>query len=116
MFEVTKEFNFCAAHHLPNHPTCGVVHGHNYRVLVTFASEKLDEMGMVADFGHIKQSIDPIISRFDHSYLNENMTNMLFPTAEEIAKRIFDSVDHYPHLLKSVTVFETPTSSARYSE
>ncbi len=114
MFEVTKEFKFCAAHYLPGHPTCGKVHGHNYRVLVTEAGENLNEEGMVVDFHDMKEVIDPIIALLDHGTLNDHV---LIPTAEGIAKFISDEI--HKRLTAGpthVTVFETPTCSARYSQ
>jgi 6-pyruvoyltetrahydropterin/6-carboxytetrahydropterin synthase len=122
MYSVTKEFNFCAAHQLPGHETCGVLHGHNYKVLVTFASDTLNDYGMVIDFGRIKNVVGPFIDHLDHSNLNEIMEDVLsHPTAENIAWYIYTKLlttkDVYiVRRLRSVTVYETPTSYATYSK
>jgi len=117
MFEVTKEFEFCAAHYLPSHDVCGKMHGHNYRVLVTFMNRSLDKKGMVLDFKRIKEIVAPVITGMDHGILNELMP---MSTAEYIAKyifnRLFFATTRTSARIKCVTVFETPTSSARYSE
>ena len=119
MFEVTKEFNFCAAHFLPGHEKCGKMHGHNYRVLVTFRAHELREGQMVVDFNEIKRAVGPIIDDLDHICLNEHIAFGDWPTtAEEIAGYIFRRIKKYAEVacLYSVTVFETPTSSATYRE
>lgn len=118
MNSVTKEFNFCAAHQLPGHATCGVLHGHNYRVLVTFASDHLDDYGMVIDFGRIKDAVGPLIDFLDHSNLNETI-NVKTPTAENIAMYLASLIQltsdkDVADKLRSVRVYETPTSCATF--
>ncbi len=115
MMEVTKEFEFCAAHFLPGHKVCGEMHGHNYRVLVTFAGD--DTENMLIDFKDIKTRVAPILELLDHSTLNNVI---LYPTAENIAKYIFNSLVGHDRQgedcsLNSVTIYETPTSFVRYT-
>ncbi len=51
MFEVSVEQSFAAGHALRNyHGKCENVHGHNYKVRVTVAGERLDETGLLVDF------------------------------------------------------------------
>jgi len=117
MLTVTKEFWFCASHELPGHPTCGVNHGHNYKVEVTFQGEDYEDM--VIDFKRIKEVVKPIIDQLDHSYLNNQIP---FPTAENTAKWIYYQIVHQvassevSEKLLEVAVWETPTSSARYRQ
>lgn len=68
MFQVSKEFWFCAAHRLEGHPKCGRLHGHNYKVTVFMVMNTL-ENGMVIDFGDLKEAVKPIIDSLDHMYL-----------------------------------------------
>ena len=121
---VTKEFEFCAAHYLPGHELCGRMHGHNYRVLVTFEGGASQDQDMVVDFKQIKKVIQPIINHLDHTLLNElnaavlpnfDFALLAIPTAENIAKVIFHSIPELVGvLLTEVIVYETPTCSARY--
>ena len=119
MLTVRKEFEFCAAHSLPGHEKCGYVHGHNYKVVVCF--QGLNEDDMVVDFGTIKEQVKPLVDQLDHRNLNDFITH---PTAENIAKMIFNSIREHrwsmsPGMAKKlvyVEVWETPTTCARYSE
>ena len=116
MYKITKEFSFCASHRLEGLPAdhpCIKVHGHNYIVVVELQSAVLDKTGMVVDYRKldlIKQYID---NHFDHNHLNDILE--VNPTAENIAKHIFDIFDKtYPQLI-SVMVKEDNTKSVRYS-
>ena len=115
MYIIKKEFHFCASHQLKglpeNHP-CGRMHGHNYIVIMELQSEKLDENGFVLDYGELKDIEEFLNSVFDHRHLNYSMSKN--PTAENIAKYIFDSFRTlYPQLI-AVTVKETPKTEATY--
>lgn len=119
MLTATKEFSFCAAHYLPGHECCGVLHGHNYQVFVTFEACD-DEDDMVVDFGKMKQHIKPIIDELDHRYLNDVLS---YPSAENIARYLFDRIQekvaYHTDFLKAelvdVLIYESLTSYVRYS-
>ena len=117
MFELTKEFSFHAAHSLKFLPVshkCSRLHGHTYRVLFTVGGELDPDRGWVVDFGEMARAADELYHELDHHYLNE-IEGLEEPTAELIAKYIFDRlVRRFPGLLR-VTVYETPTSSCTYS-
>lgn len=69
---VTRKFTFEAAHFLPGHPTCGNMHGHSYKMEVTFAGEVNPVSGMIVDFGDIKSLVaSSVIDKVDHKILNE---------------------------------------------
>jgi 6-pyruvoyltetrahydropterin/6-carboxytetrahydropterin synthase len=116
MFYVTKEFIFDAAHNLLSyHGKCEKLHGHTYKVQITVVGEPAEE-GMVIDFLELKAiARSKAIDLLDHSYINEIISQ---PTAENIARWIFERVS--PELEREncrvyeVTVWETPTSSAKY--
>jgi len=120
MYTISKEFYFSAGHHLnglpENHP-CSRKHGHNYTVIVELRSPKLDKNYFVQDYNDLKQIKDFIDNEFDHRYLNDLPDFDLLdrqPTAENIAKVLFDIFKpHYP-LLNAITVKETDKTSARY--
>ena len=115
MFKITKEFEFCASHNLcdleDGHP-CMRVHGHNYKVIVELESETLNKDGFVCDyrkFEPIKKMLD---EQFDHRHLNDFLPFQ--PSAENIAKHLFEIIIVTFPQLKAVTVSETPKTFARY--
>ena len=44
------------------------IHGHSYIVEIFLTSDKIDNGGMIADFGLLKTTIKDFIDAFDHSY------------------------------------------------
>lgn len=69
-YNVTKTTEISVAHqlsHLPPENPCSRLHGHNLVISITISSERLDNDGMVVDFGLIAAWI----RRCDHRNLNE---------------------------------------------
>lgn len=123
MFELTTIVEFEAAHCLPDYPgKCNRLHGHNWKVEVTIAGEKLDRLGMLIDFRELKQEVNKIIDTLDHYYLNElEPFQQINPTAENIAYYIYTklsvSLNNKNGLcVKLVKVWESPHSAAVYKE
>ena len=121
MFEVTIEQTFAAGHALRNyHGKCENVHGHNYRCQVTVEGEELDGTGLLMDFVALKKAVNEVIDRLDHQWLNDYPPfTVLNPSAENIAKYIYDEVNQgiRPETgvrIGSVKLWETDTSSATY--
>ena len=72
MYEVTINTHFSAAHRLRHYNgECERLHGHNWNVTVSIASDKLNELGMVMDFKVLKSKTNALMDEFDHQYLNE---------------------------------------------
>jgi 6-pyruvoyltetrahydropterin/6-carboxytetrahydropterin synthase len=125
MFEVTVEDSFAAGHYLRNYRgKCENPHGHNYKVRVTLAGKELDKAGLLLDFKDLRDVMKPIIDRLDHQMINEKepFTN-LNPSAENLAKYFYDETNSRLHSstngrvrVKTVTIFETDTTTATYSE
>jgi 6-pyruvoyltetrahydropterin/6-carboxytetrahydropterin synthase len=125
---ITKEFQFCAGHRLFGYTgPCKNIHGHNYKVQVTFNGNSLDGMGFLVDFSVLKEKINPIINELDHCImlnsfdplvgLLHGLTEMVIlpnnPTVENIAKLLFKKIDQAGIenvTLESVKVWETDTS------
>jgi 6-pyruvoyltetrahydropterin/6-carboxytetrahydropterin synthase len=107
------EFTFAAAHRLPRYDgPCFRMHGHNYRCQVAVEGEVDPRTGMVADFGRIKELVqEHVLARCDHRTLNDFLDN---PTAENIARWIFEVME--PHLagLAEVRLFEIPDCCVVY--
>jgi 6-pyruvoyltetrahydropterin/6-carboxytetrahydropterin synthase len=122
MYTVRVEADFSAAHFLSHYRgKCENLHGHNYRVRLWARGTGLDEGGMLADFGIIKKMLRDITGELDHHNLNDVPWFQHDPSAERIARYIFDkavsgfqSAGLDPALLWAVDVFETPGSMARY--
>ena len=115
MYKITKEFAFCASHELKNltaeHP-CMRLHGHNYIVIFELQSDKLDEAGMLVDYHKLAVVKNFIDTKLDHRHLNDVMD--VIPTAENIAKYLFDNFSQTFPELNGVIVKETPKTSATY--
>jgi 6-pyruvoyltetrahydropterin/6-carboxytetrahydropterin synthase len=125
MFEVTVEDSFAAGHYLRNYRgKCENPHGHNYKVRVTLAGEELDKAGLLLDFKDLRDVMKPVIDRLDHQMINDVAPfTELNPSAENLAKYFFGETNRRLHSstngrvrVKTVTVFETDTTTATYSE
>jgi len=131
MYSVTKMIDFCYGHRLLNYEgRCRYLHGHNARVEIELASERLDRRGMVRDFNEIKQAIHTWIDReLDHKMLLnrrdpvlpvlQRLGEPLFvmddnPTAEAIARLIFDYTASQGFPVTMVRLWETQRSVAAY--
>jgi 6-pyruvoyltetrahydropterin/6-carboxytetrahydropterin synthase len=66
---IAKDFHWEMGHRLPFHNGgCKNIHGHSYRMRVELAG-RLDATGMVMDYFDMKELIDPLVARIDHSFL-----------------------------------------------
>jgi 6-pyruvoyltetrahydropterin/6-carboxytetrahydropterin synthase len=119
MYSVRVEDGFSAAHFLQSyHGKCEKLHGHNYRVRVTVEGTRLDEGGMLVDFGVLKGALGKITAELDHSSLNDHPAfSDGSPSAERIARFVFDRMrGELPAVkLSLVEVFETERNRATYS-
>ena len=131
MFNVSREIDFCYGHRLLNYPgKCRHLHGHNGRVVITFEASGLDDRGMVLDFSEIKRVVSRWIDEnLDHRMiLNrtdpavpvlEGLGEPMYlidvnPTAENIARLIFDVARGQGFPVVDVRLWETPHCCARY--
>ena len=125
MFEVSVEESFAAGHALRGYRgKCENPHGHNYKVRVTLRGAELDRAGLLLDFKDLKEVMKHVIDRLDHQMLNDiEPFVQLNPSAENIARYFYDetntrlkSVTSGRVQVKDVTIWETDTTTARYSE
>jgi 6-pyruvoyltetrahydropterin/6-carboxytetrahydropterin synthase len=131
MYIITKEIHFCYGHRLMQYDgKCRVPHGHNGKVAIDLASETLDQLGMVVDFTDIKRVIQRWIDdALDHRMLLrwddplatwlKDMGEPCFvmeqnPTAEAIARLIFEYAAAQGFPVVEVRLWETPDSYATY--
>jgi 6-pyruvoyltetrahydropterin/6-carboxytetrahydropterin synthase len=113
---LSKSFSFEAAHRLPLFPEghkCRGLHGHSFHFEILVEGEIQPQTGVLVDYGDIKRAVEPIIDRLDHKYLNE-IEGLENPTAEYLAKWIFDRVKSALPMLSAVVVKETCSSSCEY--
>jgi 6-pyruvoyltetrahydropterin/6-carboxytetrahydropterin synthase len=121
MFELKVVTYFAAAHQLKMvAKKCENLHGHNWKVEVCVAGEKLNEAGVLVDFGVLKQNVSEIMARLDHNFLNEleYFNDSYPPSSENIAQYIANSLQT---MLKdseirvtSVTAWESENACATY--
>ena len=132
MYLVTKRIEFCYGHRLLDYQgMCQHPHGHNAVVEVDVRTDALDNRNMVVDFSDIKRIVKGWIDReLDHKMIlrsDDPLTPILEglgepvyklesnPTAERIARLIFDVAREQGLPVSRITVWETPTSWATYS-
>jgi 6-pyruvoyltetrahydropterin/6-carboxytetrahydropterin synthase len=120
MYELKVVTKFAAAHQLTMVGSkCENMHGHNWKVEVYVTGVKLDEGGVVMDFGAIKKHVAEIMSLLDHKYLNElehfqqnqpSSENIAYFVATELKQRI----DNSSVRVSRVTAWESDDASATY--
>lgn len=131
MFRVTQEIEFCYGHRLLNYSgKCRYLHGHNGRAVIVMEGPQLDARGMLVDFSEIKGELRTWINeQLDHRMILNEQDPVLpllrdsqepvyvidaNPTAENIAKLIFDHAMLREFPVVEVSLWETPRSCATY--
>lgn len=121
-FVLKTLLDFAAAHSLRGYPgDCAKLHGHNWKIEVQVAGQKLNEVGMVIDFKEIKKHAKEVVKELDHTFLNDHPhfkdTN---PTAENIAVYLFQQIQSRIQTdvvkMHSITVWENDRNCVTYSE
>jgi 6-pyruvoyltetrahydropterin/6-carboxytetrahydropterin synthase len=132
MFTVTREFTFCYGHRLLHYSgKCRHLHGHNGKAVITVSAETLDALGMVMDFSKLKRIVGGWLDEtLDHKMLLHKDDPMLpflqqqnepvyvldvNPTAENIARLIYDYTVSQGFAVVEVVLWETENCFARYS-
>ncbi len=120
MYELKVVTHFAAAHRLKMVAAkCENLHGHNWKVEVYVAGEKLNEADVLVDFGAIKTHVAEVVTRLDHKFLNEiEYFQRNNPSSENIAKYIAEELqtklsDPSVHVSR-VTAWESDDACATY--
>lgn len=93
MFELKILTHFAAAHQLRMvAKKCENLHGHNWKVEVCVSGEKLNDAGVLIDFGELKVHVKEIIDTLDHKFLNDLEVFKGNPSSENIAVYIADEL------------------------
>lgn len=115
MYKISKQFAFSASHILEGlldgHP-CSRMHGHNYIVTIHLKSETLNEIGFVKDYRELSSIKEYIDDKLDHRHLNDVF--QMNPTAENLAKTLYDIFVKSVPQIYAVEVSETPKTTAVY--
>lgn len=132
MFRVTREITFCYGHRLLDYDgKCRHLHGHNGKAVLTLEASELDRLGMVVDFSRIKRVVQTWIDdNLDHRMLLHRDDPVLpflrqqgepifvmdvNPTAENIAKLIYDYAAGQGLPVIEVRLWETENCYGSYS-
>jgi 6-pyruvoyltetrahydropterin/6-carboxytetrahydropterin synthase len=122
MYEISIQTSFSAAHRLRNYQgDCESLHGHNWKVLVTAQSEKLNDIGLAIDFKTLKKITNEAIDCLDHAFLNDiEPFCEINPSSENIARVLFEkiktSLAAFDISLSKVSVWESENAWASYFE
>jgi 6-pyruvoyltetrahydropterin/6-carboxytetrahydropterin synthase len=132
-YAVTRVIHFCYGHRLLDYAgKCRHPHGHNGVLEITISSDRLDSLGMVVDFDVIKNKIQIWVdTELDHKMILNEQDPLIpvlkemgdpvvvlksNPTAENIAKYIFDYAQSRGLAVYKVKLWETHNSFAEYSK
>lgn len=133
MYRISKSISFCYGHRLLNYDgKCKHLHGHNARAVIILEQEELDERGMLVDFKDIKDIVKKWVdAELDHNMLlckDDPILPVLReagerffvmddnPTAENIAKLIYEFVAAADYPVIDVSIWETDTCYASYRD
>lgn len=133
MYKIKKTFHLAYGHRLLRYKgKCENLHGHNGVVEVTLKSEKLDAEKMVMDFTELGAKMK--------SWLDENLDHRVIlagddplaevlreqgqkcfltaenPTAEVLARLVFETAAEMGLPVAKAAFWETPTSMASYKK
>jgi 6-pyruvoyltetrahydropterin/6-carboxytetrahydropterin synthase len=131
MHKIKKAFHIAYGHRLLNHKgKCSNLHGHNAVVEVTLKARRLNKEKMVMDFTDLAQAMKLWLdSNLDHKVIlaaadplapvlkKQGQSCCLTgenPTAEILAKLVYDAALGLKLPVDEVTFWETPSSMASY--
>ena len=120
MYEISVERHFDAAHFLRGYKgKCESLHGHRFRVIAKVKATMLDDTGLAYDFVELKRHLDDILSRYDHTCINEVPPfDELNASSENIASTIYAELKGKlagaPITLACVEVWESPVTCVSY--
>lgn len=131
MYRVTRNIEFCYGHRLLDYDgKCKHLHGHNGTAVITLEGKSLDARGILVDFADIKKTIRQWIDdHLDHNLLLSRHDPLLpllqergerifvmesNPTAENIARLIFEQAASLGLPVVEVALWETGNCLASY--
>ena len=121
MYEIAVEKHFDAAHYLRGYKgKCEALHGHRFKVVARVKASGLDDIGLAYDFVELKQVLGEMLSRFDHTCLNDIPPfDAINPSSEHIASTIYEELENKLALarlsISGIEVWESPNTWVTYS-
>lgn len=120
MYELSMNGHIAAAHFLRGYDgPCKDLHGHTWKIEVTIQSDKLNKIGLVADFKDVKRKLNDFLVHLDHVCLNDlPYFQKVNPSTENLAQYIYREFAKQcrPFKLIKVRVWESENSSITYYE
>jgi len=121
MYRLSVHDSFSSAHQLKGYRgKCETVHGHNWKVEVEVQGERLNNIGLLMDFGDLKRILKSVVDPLDHVLLNEvEAFRDNNPSSELIARHIYNQIKGAMPAgmaIVTVTVWESDNAKAVYSE
>ena len=131
MYRINKQISFCYGHRLLDHAgKCRHLHGHNARSVITLEASELDGQGIVRYFSEVGDALKAWVEReIDHTMLLHTddpvlpvlqtagervFTMKCNPTAENIARMLYEVAREAGFPVVEVVLWETDTASAAY--
>lgn len=120
MYQISVERDIDAAHYLRGYQgKCEALHGHRFRVVVKVRASVVNDIGLAYDFTELKRHLGDVLSRFDHTCLNDILPfDEINPSSENIASTIYDELklklSGAPVSISCVEVWESPQSGVAY--
>ncbi len=122
IYEIYVKDHFAAAHALKGYDgNCSNLHGHNWIVEAYIHCTKLNQLGIGIDFRDVKKVVKDVLSKLDHTNLNEVVEfGSINPTSENISKFLYNELSrclNTEHIkVHKITVFESPGCGSSYQE
>lgn len=114
--ELSRKYNFSAAHYLPNVPErhkCRRLHGHSYEIEIVIRGEIDSDAGWLMDYGAIDERVDPVLAEVDHRTLNE-IRGLENATSEHLCGWLWQRLKEQLPGLCRVSVAETCAAACHY--
>lgn len=115
-YELKQQFQIESARFLPHLPSthpCSKMHGHSFKIILTFLGPLDPQIGWVIDYHEITQIMTPLLQQLDHHVLNE-VPGLENPTSELLARWIFERTKRLIPLLTRVSIQETSNTECSY--
>ena len=139
MYTLKTSADFDSAHFLSGYEgKCSNIHGHRWSVEIEVGSDRINQegqtRGMIVDFSELKHDLASIVEELDHCLIIERGSLRgktyealkedgfriieldMRPTAENLAKYMYDRMAEQGYMVVKATVYETPNNCASYSE
>lgn len=120
VYEIYVKEHFAATHALKGYDGISSnMHGHNFTVEAYVQCTKLNRLGFGIDFKDVKNVVKDVLSKLDHTNLNEVVEfGSINPTSENLSKLLYTELSRRLNtetiLVRKVMVFESPECGASY--